>query len=171
LAEGGYYWNGGIFVGRVDRMLAEIERQLPDMYARLKVIASALDTPAADDVLAAQWQHMPSVSIDYGVMEHAERVAVVPLQAGWNDVGSWDALETVLEQDEQGNSIAKGEVLLLDSSNNIVYSDKRLVALINVNDLVVVDTGDTLLIGDKANMQRVKDVVEKLRAQGRTELL
>jgi mannose-1-phosphate guanylyltransferase len=77
----------------------------------------------------------------------------------------------VLEQDEQGNSIAKGEVLLLDSSNNIVYSDKRLVALINVSNLVVVDTGDTLLIGDKANMQRVKDVVEKLRAQGRTELL
>ena len=76
-----------------------------------------------------------------------------------------------MEQDEHGNSIAKGEVLLLDSSSNIVYSDKRMVALINVNNLVVVDTGDTLLIGDKNNMQRVKDVVDQLRAQGRTELL
>jgi mannose-1-phosphate guanylyltransferase len=104
-------------------------------------------------------------------MEGAQKVAMVPLKAGWNDVGSWDALETVLEQDESGNRIARGEVLLLDSHDNIVYSDKRLVALINVNNLVVVDTGDTLLIGDKGNMQRVKEVVEQLRAQGRTELL
>ena len=114
---------------------------------------------------------MPSISIDYAVLEGAHNVAVVPLQAGWNDVGSWDALETVLEQDEHGNSIARGEVLLLDSRSNIVYSDKRLVTLIGVSNLVVVDTGDTLLIGDKSNMQRVKEVVDQLRAQGRTELL
>ena len=171
LAEGGYYWNGGIFVSRVDRWLAELQRQTPAIYERLSQIAAALDTPQADSVLAAQWSDMPSISIDYAVMEHAEQVAVVPLQAGWNDVGSWDALETILEQDEAGNSIAKGDVLLLDSNGNIVYSDKRLVALVNVSDLVVVDTGDTLLIGDKRNMQRVKDVVEQLRRQGRTELL
>jgi mannose-1-phosphate guanylyltransferase len=171
LLEGGYYWNGGIFVSRVDRWLAELERQAPDIYHRLQRITAALDTPEAEAVLAAQWADMPSISIDYAVMEHAERVAVVPLQAGWNDVGSWDALETILEQDERGNSIAKGDVLLLDSNGNIVYSDKRLVALVNVSNLVVVDTGDTLLIGDKSNMQRVKDVVEQLRRQGRTELL
>jgi mannose-1-phosphate guanylyltransferase len=141
------------------------------MYAGLQRIGAALDTPAADAVLAEEWAHMPSNSIDYAVMEHAARVAVIPLQAGWNDVGSWDALETILEQDERGNSIAKGDVLLLDSEGNIVYSDKRLVALVNVSNLVVVDTGDTLLIGDKRNMQRVKDVVEQLRRQGRTELL
>jgi mannose-1-phosphate guanylyltransferase len=171
LLEGGYYWNGGIFVARVDVWLRELERQAPDMYARLLRIGAALDTPQADGVLAAEWEQMPANSIDYAVMEHAEQVAVVPLEAGWNDVGSWDALETVLEQDERGNSIAKGDVLLLDSEGNIVYSDKRLVALVNVSNLVVVDTGDTLLIGDKRNMQRVKDVVEQLRRQGRTELL
>jgi mannose-1-phosphate guanylyltransferase len=171
LLEGGYYWNGGIFVARVDVWLAELARQAPEMYAGLERIGAALDTPAADAVLAEEWAHMPSNSIDYAVMEHAARVAVVPLQAGWNDVGSWDALETILEQDERGNSIAKGDVLLLDSEGNIVYSDKRLVALVNVSNLVVVDTGDTLLIGDKRNMQRVKDVVEQLRRQGRTELL
>lgn len=171
LEEGGYYWNGGIFVSRVDRMLAELEAQQPEMYARLQRIAAVVGTPAYAEVLASQWESMASISIDYAVMEHAQRVAVVPMRAGWNDVGSWDALETILEQDAHGNSIAKGEVLLLDSHNNIVYSDKRLVALVNVNDLVVVDTGDTLLIGDKRQMQRVKDVVEKLRAQGRTELL
>jgi mannose-1-phosphate guanylyltransferase len=171
LAEGGYYWNGGIFVSRVDRMLAELQRQAPELWEPLERIHAALDTPAADEVLAAEWDNMPSISIDYAVLEGARNVAVVPLQAGWNDVGSWDALDTVLEQDEHGNSIAGGEVLLLDSRSNIVYSDKRLVTLIGVSNLVVVDTGDTLLIGDKSNMQRVKEVVDQLRAQGRTELL
>lgn len=171
LAEGGYYWNGGIFISRVDTMLSEFARQAPEIYKRLEQIDAALDTSEAQKVLESVWQEMPSISIDYAVMEGAQKVAVVPLKAGWNDVGSWDALETVLEQDESGNRIARGEVLLLDSRDNIVYSDKRLVALINVNNLVVVDTGDTLLIGDKGNMQRVKEVVEQLRAQGRTELL
>lgn len=171
LQEGGYYWNGGIFVAGVDVWLHELARHAPEIYARLQRIGAALGTPAADAVLAAEWAEMPANSIDYAVLEHAARVAVVPLEAGWNDVGSWDALETILEPDERGNSIAKGDVLLLDSEGNIVYSDKRLVALVNVSDLVVVDTGDTLLIGDKRNMQRVKDVVEQLRRQGRTELL
>ena len=171
LLEGGYYWNGGIFVASVGVWMAELARQTPEIYTRLEHIGAAMDTPDADAVLAREWAEMPSISIDYAVMEHAQRVAVVPLQAGWNDVGSWDALETILEQDDRGNSIAKGDVLLLDSEGNIVYSDKRLVALVNVSNLVVVDTGDTLLIGDKRNMQRVKDVVEQLRRQGRTELL
>ena len=152
-------------------MLNELARQSPAIYACLERIDRALGTPEAQVMLETVWPEMPSISIDYAVMEGAQKVAVVPLKAGWNDVGSWDALETVLEQDEQGNSIARGEVLLLDSRQNIVYSDKRLVALVNVNNLVVVDTGDTLLIGDKSNMQRVKEVVETLRAQGRTELL
>ncbi len=152
-------------------MLSEFARQTPTLYACLEQIDGALDTAAAQETLEMVWPKMPSISIDYAVMEGAQKMAVVPLKAGWNDVGSWDALETVLEHDEQGNSIARGEVLLLDSRQNIVYSDKRLVALISVNNLVVVDTGDTLLIGDKSNMQRVKEVVEMLRAQGRTELL
>jgi mannose-1-phosphate guanylyltransferase len=171
VAEGGYYWNGGIFISRVDRMLAEFETQTPEMYAALERIGAAIGAPDADAVLAAEWETLPSISIDYAIMERAQRVAVVPLNAGWNDVGSWDALETVLNKDDAGNSIAKGDVLLLDSHDNIVYSDKRIVALVNVNNLVVVETEDTLLIGDKGQMQRVKDVVEQLRAEGRTELL
>ena len=171
LSEGGYYWNGGIFVSRADRLLEELARQAPALYSCLERIDAALDSAQASQVLAEVWQEMPNISIDYAVMEGARQVAVVPLQAGWNDVGSWDALETVLEQDGAGNRIARGEVLLLDSTNNIVYSDKRLVALIHIDNLVIVDTGDTLLIGDKHNMQRVKEVVEMLRDQGRTELL
>ncbi|MBK8046289.1 MAG: mannose-1-phosphate guanylyltransferase [Anaerolineales bacterium] len=98
LADGGYYWNGGIFVARVDRMLAEIERQAPEMYARLQRIGAHINAPDAAETLLAEWEKMPSISIDYAVMEHAQRVAVVPLRAGWNDVGSWDALESVVGQ-------------------------------------------------------------------------
>ncbi|HMN29163.1 MAG TPA: mannose-1-phosphate guanylyltransferase [Caldilineaceae bacterium] len=171
LNEGGYYWNAGIFICRVDCMLAEIERQLPEVYQRLQQIQVALNTSQAAAVLEQVWATMPNISIDYGVMERAERVAVAPLDAGWNDVGSWDALQAVLAQDMQNNVIVKGETLAIGSEGNIVYSDKYFVALIDVNDLVVVETDNALLIGHKTKMQRVREVVEELRNQGRTDLL
>lgn len=170
VADGNYYWNGGIFVCRVDRMLAEMERQLPEMYVRLQQIATALETPQAAAVLAAVWQEMPNVSIDYGVMEGATQVAMTPLDAGWNDVGSWDALANVLPCDDQKNYVAQGEVLTINSQGNIIYSN-RLVALIGVEDLAVIDTGDALLVGHRDQMQKVKDVVERLRTLERIDLL
>jgi mannose-1-phosphate guanylyltransferase len=171
LSEGNYYWNAGIFVSRVDRMLAEIQRQLPSIYHLLQQIRQSLGSEQATCILEEIWQQMPSISIDYGVMEHAEQVAMVPLNAGWNDIGSWDALEAILQQDPQNNSVAKGELLALASQGNIVYSEKSFVALIDVEDLVVVETNQALLIGHKTKMQRVKEVVEQLRNQGRTDLL
>jgi mannose-1-phosphate guanylyltransferase len=177
LEEGGYYWNGGIFVCRADVMLDEFSRQLPELAAGLARIDTALarSQDAADPIFNATfnevWPTLLSISIDHGIMEHAQAVATVPLDAGWNDVGSWDALEAILEQDESRNFVAKGGLLPLESHGNIVYTDKEVVALIGVENLVVVDTGDTLLIGDKQQMQKVKDVVEYLRSQGRSELL
>jgi len=170
LADGGYYWNGGIFISRADQMLAEIERQLPEVYSRLQQIMAALDHPDASSVLAEVWHAMPNISIDYGVMEGARQVAMTPLDAGWNDVGSWDALASVIPLNEEQNYIAQGETLTINSQGNIIYSE-RFVALIGVNDLAIIDTGDALLIGHKSQMQKVKDVVEHLRRQGRTELL
>lgn len=170
LISGGYYWNGGIFISRADTMLAEIQRQLPTVYSRLQQIKAALDQPNAAAVLAEAWAEMPNVSIDYGVMEGAQQVAVTPLDAGWNDVGSWDALTSVIPPNDDENCIARGETLTIQSRGNIIYSE-RLVALIGVEDLAIIDTADALLIGHKAQMQKVKDVVETLRTQGRTELL
>jgi mannose-1-phosphate guanylyltransferase len=172
-AEGGYYWNGGIFVCRVDVMLAEFARQLPEVAAGLARIDAALaqSQEAAANVLAEVWPTIPSISIDHGIMEHAQAVAMVPLQAGWNDVGSWDSLAAVLEEDDARNFVARGDVLSLESQGNIVYTDKQVVALIHVEGLVVVDTGDTLLVGDKQHMQKVKEVVERLRELGLSELL
>lgn len=173
LAEGTYSWNGGIFVTRVDVMLDEIKRQLPDLAAGLDTIAQARrnDPTHAAEVLAEVWPTLPNISIDHGVMEHARQVAIVPLDAGWNDVGSWDALEAIIACDEENNFVAQGDLLTIESHNNIVYCADRVVALIGVENLVVVDTGDTLLIGHKHHMQKVKDVVERLKAQGRSELL
>ncbi len=171
LRDGGYYWNGGIFVFRVDVMLAEIERQLPALHARLHAIGHALQSPAEADIFAEQWAQMEAVSIDVGIMEGAQRMAMTPLHAGWNDVGSWDALENVLQRDKDDNFVALGNALSLESYGNIVFTDKRVVALIGVDDLVIVEEGDALLIGHKHQMQRVREIVESLRAQGHEDLI
>jgi len=171
LADGSYYWNAGNFICRVDRMLAEFERQLPALHAGLMAIGSSLGTDRADEVLESIWETLPPISIDHGVMEHAQRVAVIPLQAGWNDVGSWDALEEILPVDAEGNCLVQGETLLVDSRGTIVSGGKRLIALVGVEDLVVVDSGDALLIGHKQQIQKIKEVVERLRAEERFDLL
>lgn len=169
---GGFYWNGGIFVCRIDRMLEEIARQLPELNTRLAQIDAALDDPETGArVMAELWPHMPNISIDYGVIEGAEQVAVIPLQAGWSDVGSWDALEQVLAAPESPNVHIRGDVLHLESSGNVIYGNGRFLALVGVNDMVIVDTHDAILIGHKSQMQKVKNVVEHLRQSNRDELL
>jgi len=171
LAAGDYYWNGGIFISRVDRMLAEMARQMPETFALLEAINAGLDDDNAAAILEQAWEKMPSQSIDYGVMEDAERVAVTPLNAGWNDVGSWDALGSVLPADDDGNLIiSRKNVIAVESHNNIIVGEERLVALIGVEDLVVVDTGDALLIGRRQKIQKVKTVVETLK-ENRQDLL
>lgn len=172
LSDGGYFWNGGIFVFRVDRMVAEMARQLPDLHAGLLTIAAAQNgaEDEADRVLREVWGGLESVSIDYGIMEGAKQVAMVPLEAGWNDVGSWDALDDVLPQDADHNVIARGDVLALDSQHNIVYGGERTIVLIGLDNLVVVDTPDALLIGHKKQMQQVKRVVDLLQETQRNNL-
>jgi len=177
LNDGGYFWNGGIFVFRVDRMLEEMARQLPELYAGLQTIAAAqaaqengADAAEAERVLREVWGGLESISIDYGIMEGAKQVAMVPLEAGWNDVGSWDALDDILPKDAHDNVIARGDVLLLDSQRNIIYGGDRTIALIGLEDMVVVDTPDALLIGHKKQMQKVKQVVESLQEQQRDDL-
>lgn len=171
LADGSYYWNAGNFIARVDRLLGEFARQLPELYAGLEQIGSALGSDHAEQVLDEVWEALPTISIDHGVMENARRVAVVPLEAGWSDVGSWDALEEILSVDSAGNCLVQGEMLAVDSRGVIVSGGKRLITLVGVEDLVVVDTGDALLIGHKKRMQKIKEVVERLRAGERFDLL
>lgn len=170
LDDGGYYWNGGYFIFTAKHMLGEMERQMPEMYGLLLEIKAGLENGTGDEALASAWPQMPSESIDYGIAEGAQRVAVVPLRAGWNDVGSWDALETVRERDEHENCVARGDTTVVDSKHNVVYSEK-MVALIGVEDLVIVETEDALLIGKKDRMQDVKKVVEDLKSRDLANLL
>ncbi len=171
LSQRGYSWNGGIFVCRVDRMLEEMTRQMPVLYELLETISVAYDRGEGDEVLAQVWNEMPNISIDYGIMEKATAIAMVPMNVGWSDVGSWDALEQVYQMNEDGNYSSSNMTLSLFSQGNIVNTQKRLVALIGIQYLVMIETDDVLLVGRKQEMQQVRGIVELLTEQGYSALL
>ena len=166
LRSGDHSWNSGMFVWRVDTILAEIEKQMPDLHAAVEKIASAWDTPNRKEVIEKLWYGLKSQTIDYGIMERAEKVAVLPAGGlGWSDVGSWDSLFEVLLPDMNGNVATNAQHLGLDTHNTLVYSndDERLVVTIGLDDMVVVDTGEILMICKVDQSQKVKDVVEHLK--------
>lgn len=167
----GYLWNGGIFVFRAARMLDEIARHLPPLRAGLAVVERALanggDVAAAT---AAIYPALPSISIDYGVMERARGILVIPGDFGWNDVGSWSALAETRAADSAGN-IAAGELVSVDAHGNIAATDTGIVALIGVDNLVVVRAGNAVLVAPKSRAQDVREVVKRLEAAGRKEYL
>ena len=173
LGSGEYYWNGGIFIWRVSAILDEMARLLPQLYGELQSVAGAWDAPDREEKLAAAWERVPRTTIDYGVMEKAARVAVLPVDIGWDDVGNWTSLSGLLEGDAAGNVLrGKGRSLLLDSVDSYVYSSAgRLVTLVGVEGFVVVDTEDALLICPKEYAQAVREVVKGLETEGLQEYL
>jgi mannose-1-phosphate guanylyltransferase len=175
LGSGDHSWNSGMFVWRVDAILAEIEKQMPELFRAVAEIASVWDTPERDEVLRSRWQDLKSQTIDYGIMEKAERVAVLPAGGlGWSDVGAWDSLFEVLLPDMNGNVATHAQQhLALDTHNTLVYSagDERLVVTIGLDDMVVVDTGDVLMICKTDQSQKVRDVVEYLKKHSQEKYL
>jgi mannose-1-phosphate guanylyltransferase/mannose-6-phosphate isomerase len=169
LAEGGYFWNAGIFLFRADRLLAELERFEPAMVAacRAAVAGSAADLDFLR-IAAEPFATCPSKSIDYAVMERTERAAVVPVDMAWSDVGAWDALWDLGDKDAAGNRLL-GDVIATEARNCYVRSEAGLVAVVGVEDLVVVATDDAVLVAHKDQAQHVKDVVERLEVDGRSE--
>ncbi len=171
--SGEYYWNAGIFAWTAGAILAEIEAQLPEHHARLSEIAAALGTPSEQRVVSKLYPEIPRISIDYGVMEKAKRVAVVEADFDWDDVGSWTAFAEHVERDADGNAV-EGDFLGLDARECIVIGHGgkgKLVAAVGVEDLVIIDTPDALLVCPRSRDQDVKRVVAKLKELGRTELL
>ena len=169
LASGEYFWNSGMFAFRASRYLEELARNQPRMVelARESLAKASRDA----DFLRldrAAFAACPADSIDYAVMEKTDRAAVLPIDVGWNDVGSWSALWAVVEQDGDGNA-HRGDVLARDCRNTLAISDKRLVALIGLSDLVVVDTDDAVLVAHKDRVQEVKDIVATLKQQKRPQ--
>jgi mannose-1-phosphate guanylyltransferase len=170
LSSGDYLWNAGIFVFRADRILEEFARHLPESTGPLRAIQAAIGKPSFARALAKNFPEMPSISIDYGVMEKAEGIAVVPAEFGWSDVGSFTALPEVRKTDAQGN-VTEGEALLVEVSDSVVLAGDRPLAVVGVQGLVVVDAGDAILVCPKDRAQDVRKVVEELGRRGLTRLL
>ena len=170
LASGNYYWNSGIFVWRADLILRLIEQHLPELHAGLLQIAGAFGTEGYDSTLLKIFTDLPKISIDHGVMEKAGNVLVLPGNFGWDDVGSWTALESYKEKDEQGNYL-EGRGVLVDTNNTLVFTSDKVVATLGVEDLIVVEGRDSILICHKEHAQEIKKVISALREQGYKEVL
>jgi mannose-1-phosphate guanylyltransferase len=167
LRSGDHSWNSGMFIWRADAILAEINRQMPELSGELKIIGDAWGTKKQDEVLHERWPELKSETVDYGVMEKAESVAVLPAGGlGWSDVGMWSSLFEVLLPDMNGNIATNGNLHLAhETHNTLVYGDgtERLIVTIGIDDAIIVDAGDVLLVCKTEQSQKVREVVEHLR--------
>lgn len=175
IATGNFTWNSGMFIWKTAKAMAEFHRQQPMMYSLLEQLDEVIDTPAYESTLADVWERMPKISIDYAIMEGAQSMAVIPVEIGWSDVGSWNSLFEVLDLDQFGNSFksTNGQMpdpIILDTRDTLVFSN-RLAVTIGVHDLIVVDAGDALLICHKDRAQDVKEVVNHLRSTNQDNYL
>jgi mannose-1-phosphate guanylyltransferase len=170
--SGEYSWNSGMFIWRVDRIMEEFENQMPEFYVQLAEIEATLGTPGYRATLDRVWPQVVKQTIDYGVMEGAKDVAVIPVDIGWSDVGSWASLSELLPPDAQGN-IVVGPHIGINTQDTFVFggSEGRLIATIGLEGVVIVDTGDALLICSKEQEQEVRSLVRRLEQDDHTEWL
>lgn len=169
LESGDYYWNSGMFVWRASVILAEIRRYLPAVDRVVEdILADSRTGLTFQQAVERHFSRMPSISIDYGVLERSDRVSLIPCDIGWNDVGSWQAVHEIAEKDEAGNAL-QGNVIAVGCRNSLIRSEKRLVAAIGIEDLCVVETADAVLIAKSDQTQRVREVVDRLQEKGATE--
>ena len=169
LSSGQYLWNSGMFMFKASRYLEELKKFRPDILNACESSMLGVDTDL--DFLRINEEmflHCPSESVDYAVMEKTEDAVVVPMDAGWSDIGSWSSLWDISEKNNDGN-VAQGDVLLHKSKNCYVRSDDKLVAILGANDLVVVDTKDALMVAHKSSVQDTKIIVNKLKGGSRSE--
>lgn len=169
LASGNFYWNSGMFLVKTSKYLAELSKYRPDIYEACKL--SVEKVQADHDFLridGEQFKECPSESVDYAVMENTKDSVVVPMNAGWSDIGSWSSLWEMYQKDDNGN-VSYGDVLLDDVNNSYLRSEDKLIAAIGVDDLVIVSTKDVVMVAHKDNVQDVKLITEKLKYDERTE--
>ncbi|OGP88855.1 MAG: mannose-1-phosphate guanylyltransferase/mannose-6-phosphate isomerase [Deltaproteobacteria bacterium RBG_16_48_10] len=181
LSKGGYFWNSGIFVWKTSKILSEFQKYLPSLYQGLREIESLIflsgqriDATALRDGMTPRlkdlYSGLESISIDYGIMERSKDVRMVPATFQWSDLGSWAALDEIIERDKDGN-ILRGNTIDIDSQNSIIFSEKRLIATIGLKDMVVVDTPDATLVIPKERTQEVRKIVEALKRNNKEERL
>jgi len=164
-----YFWNAGIFVFESAIMLEHIQNEMPSLFEQCAKIKNWNDDLASGD-LESLYKRMPATSIDYGIMEKLDEIYMVPLDCGWSDLGSWDALSTVMNED-MDNNIHSGDVIALDTNSTTIIGDKKLIAAVGLQDIVIVDTKDALLVCRKQDVQKIKQLVGVLKEKGRLKLL
>jgi mannose-1-phosphate guanylyltransferase len=168
VAAGGHYWNAGMFVWRVEEILRAYDKHLPKTAAAIGALQEAIGSPRYESVLAEVWEETDRTTVDYGIAEKAENVAVVPADIGWQDVGSWARLAEIVSK---ADNWASSDLVAEDAHGNYIWSPGKTVALIGVEGLVVVDTPDALLITTKERSEDVKAIVERLKREDREDLL
>ncbi|WP_025162165.1 mannose-1-phosphate guanylyltransferase [Paraclostridium bifermentans] len=170
LESGRYLWNSGMFVWKVSKVLEDFKRYLPKLYDKLEELSEYMSTDKELEMIEKIYPTIPSISVDYGIMERSNDVVVVPGDFGWNDVGSWDVLGSIFPTDDHGN-IRRGETIAIDTQNSVVYSDEKLVTAVGIKDLIVVSTEDAVMVCPKDRAQDVKSIVEELREQKKVAYL
>ncbi|MCI0515014.1 NTP transferase domain-containing protein [candidate division KSB1 bacterium] len=170
LESGDFLWNSGMFLWKVSTIIQAIEKYMPELYDSLMEIDRALESEHAHEILHRVYCQIKSISIDYGIMEQAKNVIVLPGDFGWNDVGSWDEVHKLMTKDEHGNATL-GNHVLKDVRDCLIDSPHKLVAAIGIEGLIVVDTPDALLICRKDQAQKVKDLVELMKRKNLDEFI
>ena len=158
LESGDYYWNGGIFMGKVSVFLEELKKYTPDIYSKLQDLDFTASTHIDYDI----YDSMESISIDYAIMEKSDKIALVELKSDWNDLGSWQSIYNVKEKDENGN-VLTGKVVVDNVKNSLIYSQKEIVAVSGLEDVIIVETEDAIMACKLDESQRVKRLYEKLK--------
>jgi len=166
--SGRYFWNSGIFIWKLSTLMKAFELHTPELYGQFDRIDQELD---AGNPIETAWQGIKPVSIDVGIMERADKVAVIPVDFGWNDVGSWAATYEVAERDDNLNVLHGDNIVVVDTKGSYVRGHDRFIAVVGLDDVIVVQTEDALLVCAKDKAQDVKEVVNWLQAQKRDELL
>jgi mannose-1-phosphate guanylyltransferase len=171
LESGLYSWNSGMFVWSISSIMGEFARQMPELYAQLQTIEAVIDTPREAEVMSEVWPQVRKETIDYGVMEGAQDVVVIPVDIGWTDIGDWSAIYQLHHPDEQGNVVVGATHIGVETRSCFIQGNKKLIATIGLEDIIIIDTEDAILICARDRAQDVKSIVDKLQEDGRTEYL
>lgn len=170
VSNGDYLWNSGMFIWKVSSILSNMENLMPEMYKGLEKIENSIGNADQEQVLETEFTKFKSESIDYGIMEHAKDIYILPGTFGWDDVGSWLALERINSTNEFGN-VVNGNVISIDTKNSIIHGNDKLIATVGLKDIIIIDTEDALLICDKDSTQDIKKIIENLKICNRTEYI
>jgi len=169
LEKGSYLWNSGMFVWRAERLLKEIKKYLPDLFKSLMRIYEYIGTPLEEQIINEEYMKIDGISIDFGVMQRTHRAAVIDTNFVWDDIGSFTAMERFMHPDESGNILVGAEHSLLDVRNTTILGDRRLIAAIGLEDMLIVDTEDVVLICPKSRCQDIKELVKNMSKQDEFE--